>query len=125
MSSPSITVVLIDHNHILLDGLAALVRSQTDMQLAATGRTAREAVALHLKHRPDYTVIDLDLPDDQATYAIQQILSADPRAKVIGLTTWELDRVGHAALAAGVLAVIANDRIEDDLVPLIRTHVRR
>lgn len=125
MSASSISVILIDHNHILLDGLAALIRSQTDMQLAATGRTARDAVALYLEQRPDYTVLDLDLPDNQATHAIQQILLADPGAKVIGLTTCELDRVGPDALAVGVLNVVAKDRIEEDLVQLIRTHIGR
>ena len=125
MSSPSISVVLIDHNHILLSGLAALIRGQPDMQLAGTGHTARDAVALHLAHRPDFTVIDLDLPCGQAIYAIKQILSADPVAKIIGLTTFELDQIGPDALDAGVLGVIPKDRIEGDLVTLIHAHNAR
>jgi DNA-binding NarL/FixJ family response regulator len=125
MSPPAISVILIDHNHILLSGLAALIRGQPDMRLAVTGRTARDAVTLHLAHRPDFTVIDLDLPCGQAIHAIKQILSADPGAKVIGLTTFELDQIGPDALDAGVLGVIAKDRIEGDLVTLIRGHNAR
>jgi DNA-binding NarL/FixJ family response regulator len=122
MNAPSISVILIDHNPILLNGIAALIRSQADMQLVGMGRTARDAVALHLQYDPDFTVIDLDLPDDRVTYAIRQILSADPAAKLIGLTTCELDSVGPEARAAGVLGVVAKDRLEEDLVPLIRAH---
>jgi DNA-binding NarL/FixJ family response regulator len=125
MSPSSISVILIDHNQILLNGLAALIRSQPDMQLAGTGRTARDAVALHLSCRPDCTVIDLDLPCGQAIHVIKQILSADPGAKVIGLTTFELDQIGPDALGAGVLGVIPKDRIEGDLVKLIRAHDAR
>lgn len=122
MNAPSISVILIDHNPILLNGIAALIRSQADIQLVGMGRTARDAVALHLQYDPDFTVIDLDLPDDRATYAIRQILSVDPAAKLIGLTTCELDSAGSEARAAGVLGVVAKDRLEEDLLPLIRAH---
>jgi DNA-binding NarL/FixJ family response regulator len=125
MSVPSISVILVDHNQILLSGLAALIRSQTDMRLVGTGRSARDAIALHSEHRPDFTIIDLDLPDSPAIYAIQQILLADPGAKLIGLTTYELGRVGREAQSAGVLGVIPKDRIEEDLVVFIRAHVTR
>lgn len=125
MSLSSISVLLIDHNQILLTGLDALIRGQPDMQLAGTGRTARDAVTLHLAHRPDFTVIDLDLPCGQAIHVIKQILSVDPGASVIGLSTFELDQIGPEALSAGVLGVIPKDRIEGDLVNLIRIHNTR
>ena len=123
MSASSISVILIDHNAILLNGLSALIRNQGDMQLVGTGRTARDAVALYLQYEPDFTVIDLNLPDEQATYAIRQILSADPGAKLIGITTCELDSIAPEAMRAGVLGVVAKDRLEEDLAPMIRTHV--
>lgn len=120
MIERSISVIVIDHNHILLEGLSVLIRNEADMRLAGKGQTAHDAVALYRSLKPDFTVIDLDLPDDQAIYAVRQILSADPGARLIGLTTCELDRVGPHALGAGVLAVVPKDRIHDDLVCLIR-----
>lgn len=120
MSALAISVILVDHNPILLNGLAALIGNQADMLLIGTGRTARDAVALYLQYSPDITVIDLDLPDDRANHAIRQILSANPGAKLVGLTTCELDAVGPEALRAGVVGVVAKDRIEEDLLPLIR-----
>jgi hypothetical protein len=44
----------------------------------------------------------------------------NPQARLIGLTTYEFDKSGPEALEAGVIAVVAKDRIGEDLVPLIR-----
>jgi CheY-like chemotaxis protein len=118
-SSP-ITVIAIDHNPILLEGIEVLIRNQSDMRLLGTATGAGKAVALHLKTSPDITVIDLELPNSTAYEAIRHILLANPRAKLIGLTTYEFDRFWPEALAAGVVAVIAKDRIGEDLVSLIR-----
>jgi DNA-binding NarL/FixJ family response regulator len=77
------------------------------------------------RHRsPDVTVIDLELPRSTAISAINEIFSIEPHAKLIGLTTAEFDRASQQALAAGMMAVVAKDRLEDMLVSLIRYRVR-
>ena len=68
-------------------------------------------------------VIDLELPNRTAFTAIRHILAAKPGAKLIGLTTFELDKSGAEALAAGVTAIVAKDRIDEELVSLIRHRV--
>ena len=114
-----IKVLVFDHNPILLQGIAVLIQSQPDMRLVgATGRAA-EAIALHRQSSPDVTVIDLELSNGSRT-TIRGILSVEPHAKLIGLTTSELDRSGNEALPAGVMAVLAKDRLEFALAPLIR-----
>lgn len=120
----TMTVIAVDHNPILLEGIAVLIRSQPDMQLLGTASTAGEAVALHLKKSPDIAVIDLELPHSTAFAAIRHILAANPLAKPIGLTTYEFNRSGPEAMAAGVIAVITKDRIGVDLESLIRQAVR-
>jgi DNA-binding NarL/FixJ family response regulator len=119
-----ITVLAVDHNPILLEGIAVLIRSQPDMNLVGTENSASAAVALHRKCSPDVAVIDLELPHLTAITAIRDILSTEPRAKIIGLTTAEFARSAQEALAAGVMAVVAKDRLEDRLVSLIRYRVR-
>jgi DNA-binding NarL/FixJ family response regulator len=66
----------------------------------------------------------LELPRLTAVTAICDLFSTEPRAKIIGLTTAEFDRSAQEALAAGVMAVEAKDRLEDMLVSLIRYRVR-
>jgi DNA-binding NarL/FixJ family response regulator len=119
-----ITVLAVDHNPILLEGIAVLIRSQPDMNLVGTANSAAAAVALYRQTSPDVTVIDLELPHSTASAAICQIFSMQPRAKIIGLTTTEVDSSAQQALAAGVMAVVAKDRLEEMLVSLIRYRVR-
>lgn len=122
--SRTITVIAVDHNPILLEGIAVLIQSQPDMQLLGTASTACEGVALHLGKSPDIAVIDLELPDSTALTAIRHILEDTPLAKLIGLTTYEFDKSVPEAMAAGVIAVITKDRIGVDLESLIRQAVR-
>jgi DNA-binding NarL/FixJ family response regulator len=119
-----ITVLAIDHNPILLEGIAVLVQSQPDMKLVGIANSAAAAVALHRKNSPNVTIIDLELPQLTALKAIYDIFLTEPTARIIGLTTSELDGSAQKALAAGVMAVVAKDRLEEMLVSLIRHRVR-
>lgn len=120
-----ILVLAVDHNPILLEGIAVLIGGQPDMDLAGTARNGADAFALHLRILPDVTVIDLELPDDSACLDIRRILAVHPEARLIGLTTWDTDRKVSEALAAGACAVVAKDRLAEDLPGMIRSRARR
>ena len=117
-------MLAVDHNPILLEGIAVLIQSQRDMILVGTANSAAAAIDLHRRCSPDVTVIDLELPHSTAITAIHDIFSTQPHAKIIGLTNSELDRSAQKALAAGVMAVVVKDRLEEILVSLIRYRVR-
>jgi two-component system NarL family response regulator len=116
-----ITVLAVDHNPILLKGIAVLIGGQPDMKLVGTARNSSDAFALHLRMLPDVTVIDLELPDSSACVTIRRILAAATGSKLIGLTTWDVDNNVSDALAAGACAVVAKDRLADDLPAAIRS----
>ena len=118
-----IKVLVVDHNPILLQGIAVLIRSQPDMELVGATGGAAEAIALHRESSPDVTVIDLEMSAGSRT-VIRGILSVEPHARLIGLTTFELDRSGNEALPTGVVAVLVKDRLELALAPLIRQQAR-
>jgi two-component system, NarL family, response regulator len=118
-------VLAIDHNPILLKGIAVLIGEQPEMKLVGTARNSSEALALHRQMLPDVTVIDLELPDSSACVTIRRILTADAGARLIGLTTWEVDNKVSDALAAGACAVVAKDRLADDLPATIRSRASR
>jgi DNA-binding NarL/FixJ family response regulator len=115
-----ILVLAIDHNAILLEGIALLVRAEPDMELAGTTVSAETGVALYLKTRPDCTLIDLDLPTSAGLETVRRIRTINPNARMIGLATYELDTAGRDALAAGATAVLAKDQIGKTLLTLIR-----
>jgi DNA-binding NarL/FixJ family response regulator len=115
----------VDHNPILLKGIAVLIGEQPDMQLVGTASNVTEALALHQEMLPEVAVIDLELPDSSACIAIRRILAADAGARLIGLTTWEGDNKVSDALAAGACAVVTKDRLADDLPVTIRSRAAR
>lgn len=118
-------MLAVDHNPILLKGIAVLIGEQPDMKLVGTARNSSEACDLHLQMLPDVIVIDLELPDSSACAAIRRILAADAGAKLIGLTTWEVDNKVSDALAAGACAVVAKDRLAEALPATIRSRASR
>jgi DNA-binding NarL/FixJ family response regulator len=116
----AIRVLAVDHNPLMREGLALLVRLHPDMQLVGAVATAEEAVCVYIEQRPDVTLMDLDLPSDAAFGAIRKIRARDAKARIIGLTTYEPDSAWTRALSAGVCRCVAKDRLGDSLAEVIR-----
>ena len=116
-----IYVLVIDRNPILLEGIALQIGAEVDMKVVARASSAEAGIDLYTKTRPDFTLIDLDLPHSAGLDAIRRIRASDPAARIIGLAMYELDRMGLEALAAGATAIVAKDQIAETLVNLIRT----
>jgi DNA-binding NarL/FixJ family response regulator len=121
VGSDTIRVLAVDHNPLMREGLAMLVRLQPDMQLVGAAATAEEAVQMYLEQRPDVTLMDLDLPSEAAIGAIRKIHARDAGARIIGLMTYERDVASARALAAGASQCVTKDRLSDNLPQLIRT----
>lgn len=123
-----IKVLVVDHNVILLEGIAVLIRSQPDMKLVGTASTAPVATALYLEvqaeTKVDVVVIDLELPHKGAFALIHRILGADSHARLIGLTTSEPDTSRPNVVPPGIRSIVAKDRIQEQLLPLIRIFVQ-
>ena len=120
-----IRVLVVDHNPLLREGLALLVRLQPDMRVVGIAATAEETVRIYMEHHPDVTLMDLDLPSQAALGAVRKICAQDPGACVIGLTTYEEDAACAAALDAGAFQCVAKDSLSDRLPTLIRASKRR
>jgi CheY-like chemotaxis protein len=119
-----IRVLAVDHNPLMRDGLALLVRLHPDMHLVGAVATAEEALQMYIEQRPDVTLMDLDLPLEAAFGAIRKIRARDAGARIIGLTTYEPDAAWARALAAGACQCVAKDGVSDALPGLIRNGKR-
>jgi DNA-binding NarL/FixJ family response regulator len=119
-SNHVIRVLAVDHNSLMREGLALLVRLQPDMLLVGAVATAEEALQLFIAQRPDVTLMDLDRPSEAAIRAIQKIRAHDVNAHIIGLTTYEPDGAWAGAFAAGASQCVAKDRLSSSLPQLIR-----
>ena len=95
------------------------------MELVGLVASGEEAVQAFIQHRPDVTLMDLDLPSGLGIAAIREILQVDPATCIIGTSTYEWDESRAQALRAGARNCITKDRLNQDLVSLVRDCVRR
>src|SRR5215468_4071916 len=101
-SSPNVIRVLTVDDHALLrKGIAALVNAEPDMQLVAEACNGAEAITEFKKHRPDVTLMDLQMPGLGGIEATIAIRSDFPNARIIVLTTYPGDVQVVRALKAG------------------------
>jgi two-component system NarL family response regulator len=120
-----IRILVVDHNPLLREGLSLLIHLQSDMELVGVVTSGDEAVQAFTQHRPDVTLMDLDLPSAAGITAIQDILKIDPATCVLGLLTYEWDESRAYALRAGARSCITKDRLNQDLVSLVQDCAQR
>jgi DNA-binding NarL/FixJ family response regulator len=119
-----IAVLVVDHNPILLKGIISLIQNEPAFELAGTATCDVDAMKLFLSLPPSIVLIDLDLPDSSALQAIRNMRRIHVNVPIIGLATYQLDRIGSIALDNGAQAVISKERISEDLIPAIRQVLR-
>lgn len=100
MTQP-IRIILADDHPLVVDGLAAMARASSRLEVVATASGGRQAVELCLKHRPDVLVMDLGMGDLDGISAIKEIRKTYPEAKVLVLTQRHGDEDVRRALEAG------------------------
>jgi len=120
-TAPSVIRILaVDDHPMLREGIAALVASQPDMKLVAEASTGHEAVEQFRKHKPDLTLMDLQMPEMDGIEAMATICSEFPEARIIVLTTYKGDVQVLRALKAGARAYLLKGLLRKELLETIR-----
>jgi two-component system NarL family response regulator len=120
MAKPSIRVLCVEDHRIVREGIALIIDTQRDMKVVASASTGEEALMLYRRHKPDVTLMDLQLPGISGLEAIRQIRKLDDAARIVVLTMYEGDEDIHRALQAGARTYLLKDTISDDLINVIR-----
>jgi DNA-binding NarL/FixJ family response regulator len=115
-----IRVLSVDDHALLREGIAALIGNQPDMELVAEAVNGREAVELFRKHRPDVTLMDLQMPEMNGIDALSAIRAEFPEARIIVLTTYTGDVQVFRALKAGARAYLLKGLLRKELIEAIR-----
>lgn len=122
MISPvPIRVVCVDDHPLMREGIAGIVRNESDMELVAEASNGREAILAVREYRPDVTLMDLRLPDISGIDALAAIRTEFPEARVVMLTTFEGDVEIQRALEAGAKGYMLKSMPRKQLVDMIRS----
>ena len=115
-----IRILAVDDHAIVRDGIARLVATQTDMELVAEASDGREAIEQFRRHRPDVTLMDLQMPNMCGIDAINAIRGEFPGARIVVLTTYAGDVQVKRALQAGAQGYLLKGLLRKELLDTIR-----
>jgi DNA-binding NarL/FixJ family response regulator len=117
-----IQVLLADDHFIVRMGLRAVFELDNEIRVIAEAATAEETIAIHAKIKPEVTLLDLRMPGG-GIVALKSILSHQPDAKVLILTTSDLEEDIHRALSAGAYGYVLKTTASEDLsLAIIAVH---
>src|ERR1700676_1343250 len=111
-----IGVLSVDDHPLLREGIAALVNAESDMKVVAEATNGQEAIEKFRLHRPDVTLMDLQMPSLNGIETIIGIRSEFPNARIIVLTTYRGDVQVLRALKAGARAYLLKGEVHRDLL---------
>jgi DNA-binding NarL/FixJ family response regulator len=115
-----IRILAVDDHPIFRQGITGLLADQPDMKLVAEACDGREAIQQYRTHRPDITLMDLQMPEMNGLDAVMAIRGEFPEAKIIVLTTYTGDVQVLRALKAGARAYLLKNLLHKELLETIR-----
>ena len=115
-----IRILCVDDHPVVRQGIVGLIGIQPDMALVAEAANGREAIEQFRAHRPDVTLMDLQMPEMGGLDAIIAIRGEFPDARIIVLTTYAGDVQALRALKAGARAYLLKNAMHKELLDTIR-----
>jgi DNA-binding NarL/FixJ family response regulator len=115
-----IRILAVDDHPLIRQGIVGLVADQADMQIVAEASNGREAIQQFRAHRPDVTLMDLQMPEMSGLDAIMAIRGESPEARIIVLTTYAGDVQALRAIQAGARAYLLKNALHKELLESIR-----
>jgi len=116
----SIRILAVDDHPLFRSGIAALLATQPDMSLVAEASNGREAIERFRAHRPDITLMDLQMPEMNGLDAMIAIRDEFPEARIIVLTTYTGDIQVMRAMKVGARAYLLKSLLDKELLETIR-----
>jgi len=116
----TIRVFLLDDHEVVRRGVAALLESESDIEVVGEAGTAAHAVARIPAVRPDVAVLDVRLPDGDGVTVCREIRSVDPSIRALILTSYDDDDALFAAIMAGAAGYLLKQVRGQDFVDTVR-----
>jgi len=119
-ASNRIKVLCVDDHPLVRDGIAFALQQQDDMMLVGEATNGLEAIAAFRQHRPDVTLMDLQMPQMNGIDAMAAIRSEFPTARIVMLTTYSGDVQVSRALSLGAVGYLLKGTLRSELIDTIR-----
>ena len=120
MSQAQIRILTVDDHPLLRAGIAGLISDEPDMVLVDEAENGRDAIEKFSRHRPDITLMDLQMPEMDGLEALEIIRATDPDARIVVLTTYPGDAQVLRALKAGACGYLLKSTLRKELLSTIR-----
>jgi DNA-binding NarL/FixJ family response regulator len=117
----TIRVLVADDQSMVRAGFRMLLAGEEDIDVVAEACNGNEAVAKATKFGPSLILMDIRMPELDGLEATRRILAADPEARILILTTFDLDEYVYEALRAGASGFVLKDDSPEQLLTAIRT----
>lgn len=114
-------ILIVDDHVLFREGLAAIIRPQSDIEIAGMAGTVREAIEIARMVKPDIILMDFNLPDGSGVDATRVILDEQPNCKIVFLTMSEQDEDLFAAIRSGAKGYMLKNMHPPELVSAIRS----
>ncbi|WP_082756776.1 response regulator [Tsukamurella pulmonis] len=114
------SVLIVDDQRLIRDGLKMLLTSAPDFSVAGEATNGDEAARAYRELAPDVVLMDLRMPGVDGVRGIEQIIAADPAARIVVLTTFDDDEHMYPALAAGAVGYLVKDIAPEALLDGLR-----
>jgi DNA-binding NarL/FixJ family response regulator len=117
----SIRVLVADDQSMVRAGFRMLLADEADIEVVAEASNGLEAVDKAERFQPTVVLMDIRMPELDGLEATRRILAADPAARILILTTFDLDEYIYEALRAGASGFVLKDDPPEQLIAAIHT----
>ena len=118
--SAIIRVLAVDDHAVVRDGITFSIQAEPDMTVVAQATTGQEAIEMFRLHRPDVTLMDLQMPGMNGIDAMLVIREEFPSARIVVITTYSGDVQAARALKAGAAGYLLKGTMRKELADTIR-----
>lgn len=116
----AISVILVDDQPLLRKGFRMVLEEEPGITVVGEASDGAAAVGLARRHHPDVVVLDVRMPGMDGIEATGAILAAEPRSRILILTTFDLDEYAFGALRLGASGFILKDVLPSEFVRAVR-----
>jgi DNA-binding NarL/FixJ family response regulator len=116
----TIRVLIADDQALIRGGFRLILDAQDDIEVVGEAIDGRDAVEQYRRLSPDVVVMDVRMPSMDGIEATRRLTSSDPPARVLILTTFDLDEFVYEALRAGASGFLLKDRPPEELIAAVR-----